>query len=168
MRILLCLLAFFGCAVAASAHDLWLQPSRFWTEVKKSVAVSILVGHGADRAPWACRPTACIVLKSVGPAGTADLRGGLRVQADLPGVSFGTRGTHIIALQSTHAVSELPAVGSTPTSKRKGPDARAGRPKRLPDDDGAGPRDLQPPRQGPGSGRARRARRSPRHAPGRA
>lgn len=110
MRILLCLLAFFGCAVAASAHDLWLQPSRFWTEVKTSVAVSILVGHGADRAPWGVPADRVVVLKSVGPAGTADLRGGLRVQADLPGVSFGTRGTHIIALQSTHAVSELPAV----------------------------------------------------------
>ncbi|MBW3617797.1 MAG: DUF4198 domain-containing protein [Proteobacteria bacterium] len=112
MRVIVPLLLFASWAATAAAHDLWLQPQRFWAPVRTSVPVAILVGHGADRAPWGVAADRVVMLKDVGPTGTSDLMSGLkgRVAAEIPGLSFGAPGVHIIAMQSIHSASELPAV----------------------------------------------------------
>jgi uncharacterized GH25 family protein len=112
MRTLFPFLLILGWAAPAAAHDLWLQPQRFWTEVKQAVSVAILVGHGADRAPWGVPADRVVLLKDVGPTGTSDLRAGLRDGAanEIANVRFAAPGVHILAMQSSHATSELPGV----------------------------------------------------------
>lgn len=111
IRILLLAAAGVSCAGAAFAHDLWLQPSRFWVAPRAATPVAIFVGHGKDRGAWGVSSDRVVVLRSIGPGGAVDhlstIRG--RTAAEIPALSLTTPGTHVLALQSTHASSELPA-----------------------------------------------------------
>ena len=42
MRIIIYVLLVLGSAAPAIAHDFWLQPRRFWTNVRTSVPIAIL------------------------------------------------------------------------------------------------------------------------------
>ena len=119
---LLPLLLILGWAAPASAHDFWLQPQRFRTVVRSPTPIAILVGHGADRAPWGVGSDRVLMLRSIGPNGVADHLAAVRARpvADVPPMSFGAPGTHIVALQSGHAVSELPGVRFTNYLKEEG------------------------------------------------
>lgn len=112
MRLLISLLLVACSAGAAVAHDFWLQPQRFWTPLRVPVPIALLVGHGPDRAPWGVGSDRVVMLKDVGPTGVADLMSGVRGRAvaEIPGVIFRAPGVHIVAIQSTHSTSELPAV----------------------------------------------------------
>lgn len=109
------LLLSFGClalmAGAATAHDMWLQPNAFFQAAPGVAPTAALVGHGADRQRWNVDISRLAVLKTVGPNGVADARRDLKsdsLKRDLP-IRLEGAGTHVVALQSLHAVSELPA-----------------------------------------------------------
>lgn len=112
MRIIIYVLLVLGSAAPAIAHDFWLQPRRFWTNVRTSVPIAILVGHGADRAPWGVASDRVLMLTDIGQAGVVNHLSAMRGRrvADVPAMSFTTPGTHIVALQSAHSQSNLPAV----------------------------------------------------------
>ncbi len=112
MRTFVSLLLILCWAGPVGAHDFWLQPQRFRTGVRTPVPIALLVGHGANRAPWGVEARRVLMLRAVGPAGGVDHLGSLRGRtvAEIPGMSFSSPGTHIVALQSGYSVSALPAV----------------------------------------------------------
>lgn len=122
MRPFFVLLAAICWAAPVSAHDSWLQPQRFWTNVRTSAPIAILVGHGVDRAPWGVKADRVVMLRDIGPTGVVDhlatLQG--RAVAEIPAISFATTGAHIVALQSNHAVSNLPAARFNAYLKEEG------------------------------------------------
>lgn len=122
IRIPVSLLLVLCWAAPASAHDFWLQPQRFSTLVRTPVPISILVGHGADRAPWGVKSDRVLMLRTIGPNGRSDHLAAVRARpvAEVPAMSFGAPGTHIVALQSSHSVSELPAVRFNDYLKEEG------------------------------------------------
>lgn len=135
MRIVFPILAILTLAEPLDAHDFWLQPQRFRVDPGAAIPIAILVGHGADRAPWEVSSDRVLLLRDIGPGGVVDHLPALRKRsvAAIPAMRFTTRGTHIVALQSGHANSDLPAVrfndylkeeGLTPASTLR---ARTGR-----------------------------------------
>lgn len=112
MRIIFPMLAIMALAEPVEAHDFWLQPQRFRIDVGAVVPIAILVGHGVNRAPWGVASDRVLLLRDFGPRGVVDHLAALRNRpvAAISAMRFTTAGTHIVALQSTHASSELPAV----------------------------------------------------------
>lgn len=122
MRIMLSLLAVAALTEPLEAHDFWLQPQRFQISAGASVPIAILVGHGANRAPWGVKSERVLLLRDIGPRGTVDHLAALRKRpvAAIPAMRFATPGTHIVALRSGHATSELPAVRFNDYLKEEG------------------------------------------------
>lgn len=104
-------LAMVGACVAipAYAHDFWLQPGQFWTAPRVPVPVSLLVGHGANRALWDADIRRVTSLRSVGPNSAVDQQGTIR-QGGVGRMSFSTPGVHVVSLETGHSPSELPAL----------------------------------------------------------
>lgn len=112
-----------AAAASASAHDLWMQPSRFSLPAAASVPVSILVGHGQARENWGIRGDRIILFRSMGPDGrVSDLMPLLRPNVAPPaiGLNFAQPGTHVVAMQSNHSESELPAARFNDFLKEEG------------------------------------------------
>lgn len=110
-------------AGAASAHDLWLQPAAYWLPAPGSVPLSILVGHGQNRENWGIRSDRIVLLRSVGPDGrVTDLMPLVRPNTAPPTTTlrFAQPGTHVVAMQSSHAPSELPAARFNEYLKEEG------------------------------------------------
>lgn len=98
-------------ALPALAHDVWLQPTRFWIAPGENTAVSFQVGHGSNRERWGVDPSRVIRFDSLGPAGTVDRLAALRAVglAQDSAMSFADAGAHLLVMESNHAFSELPA-----------------------------------------------------------
>lgn len=109
LRILSIALIAACAALPAYAHDFWLQPARFWVAPATPVAVSLQVGHGSNRQLWDADITRVTGLRSIGPRGVTNLSGGIR-QGGQGRISFATAGVHVVALQTSHAQSDLPAI----------------------------------------------------------
>ncbi len=98
-------------AFPAAAHDMWLQPTKFWLERPGISMVTTYVGHGPDRERWSVAADRVLRLRSVGPGGVVtDQRGrlGAAMNRDA-GIMLATPGVHVIALESGYAESNLPA-----------------------------------------------------------
>ncbi len=111
MRLLLSILAVVAWCAPANAHDFWLQPKAFWIVPGAAVPTAILVGHGAARQSWAVKADRVKMLRSVGPDGAVDHRAALRgsAVAETARLGFASPGTHVVAFESSHAESDLPA-----------------------------------------------------------
>lgn len=122
MRLALATLMMLGWAGTASAHDFWLQPQRFWTAVRASTPIAILVGHGPNRGPWDVESERVILFRDIGPNGAADRLPVIRRRriAEIPSLGFAEPGVHIVALQSTASISDLPAVRFNDYLKQEG------------------------------------------------
>lgn len=122
MRITIPLLVVLCLAEPIDAHDFWLQPARFWVDPGAAIPIDILVGHGANRAPWGVRSDRVVALRDIAPGGVIDhlpaMRG--RAVAAIPAMRFAGAGTHVVAIQSGHATSDLPAVRFTDYLKEEG------------------------------------------------
>lgn len=109
----------FGLAVAlagpAAAHDFWVQPRAFWLDQAgpaAEVPATLQVGHGPFRQRSPIPARRILALRSFGPSGTVDQRGGLKlggpdadIELTLPGA-----GLHVVALETNFAASNLPAI----------------------------------------------------------
>jgi uncharacterized GH25 family protein len=135
-------LILLAAAGSASAHDLWVQPGAFWLSSPGTVPVSILVGHGKDRENWGIRSDRIVLLRSMAPDGkVTDFKPLIRPRSAAPAIPLPFRqpGTHLVAMESSHASSDLPAAkfndyakeeGLTPAivhRQRMGANGRAGR-----------------------------------------
>lgn len=121
MRIGLVILPLLFVAVPASAHDFWIQPVRFQVQPGAPLAGTFQVGHGTLRQRWGLGADRILLF--------ADFFGGERRnrKGDLRGrepADFVTRlapsGVHVLAMQSTYAISNLPAVRFNDYAKEEG------------------------------------------------
>lgn len=100
-----------AAAMPAMAHDFWLQPRGYQFPAPAAAPFIVLVGHGPVRQRWAGDPARVLFLKSIGPDGVHDHRGDLHEGAGSNGVlRFTQPGTYIVAMQTTPAESDLPAL----------------------------------------------------------
>lgn len=122
MRLILITALVAACAAPAMAHDMWLQPRAFWAPSNALVPVTAYVGHGQSRERWAVADDRLLYLKSFGPRGSVDQRATLRpgaLRGDLP-IRLAGDGTHVLVLESGHAVSNLPAIRFNDYLKEEG------------------------------------------------
>jgi Domain of unknown function (DUF4198) len=95
----------------AGAHDFWLQPETFRMDKPGPLVVKALVGHSDDLSVWHTAPSRIIAFNSLGPGGVTDQQTMLAAdpaEGTLEPV-LAVPGLHVLALTSTHSVSDLPA-----------------------------------------------------------
>lgn len=122
MKALRLALAFSLIAGCATAHDMWLQPRVFWAPPNALIPVAAFVGHGKARDRWTVDDSRLLVLRSVGPRAAVDQRATLRpgaLSGDLP-IRLVGDGTHVLFMESGHAVSDLPALRFNDYAKEEG------------------------------------------------
>lgn len=105
-------LALAVCATPAAAHDFWLQPNDYWVEAGTAAAATLQVGHGPARQRSPIPAERITALRSRGPAGIVDRRPGLRLGRPTEDAEFrfSEAGTHVLALETNNALSNLPAI----------------------------------------------------------
>lgn len=96
---------------AAAAHDFWLQPRAFHAKTGEPVPITLQIGHGAQRKRWQGGEDRMVQLVSFGPDGRTDLRPGFRALGAAVDLApeFTRPGLYVVAMQTDHAVSNLPA-----------------------------------------------------------
>lgn len=112
------LLLLIGAPLAA--HDFWIQPAQFQVQPGAPLAVTFQVGHGKFRDRWN-NNNRIIMLNDIQRGVRRDLRPQLLSgdSADLI-TSFATPGLHILAMQTNHATSELPAIRFNDYAREEG------------------------------------------------
>lgn len=117
------LLALLGTTTAALAHEFWLAPASYRATVGTAVPLRLLVGENFTGQPWA-RPTRRVRrFVHFGPGSVADstdLRPALLADSLAPTLRCATPGTHVLALTSQLAFSELPAAQFTAYLREEG------------------------------------------------
>ena len=110
MKIRIATLSLMLLAVPAAAHDFWIQPTKFQLEPSTPLTFTFLVGHGKFRDRWNNNQRV-LALNDFHLGVARDLRPALRIggRFDVT-TSVAAPGLHIIAMQSNHATSELPAI----------------------------------------------------------
>lgn len=114
-----------AAAIAAAplaAHDFWIQPLQFQVAVGAPVPVTFLLGHAAFRQRWGLGADHILLLADVFAGKRRDLRGGLKTDGgntDLV-TQFAAPGLHVMAMQSTYALSDLPALRFNDYAKAEG------------------------------------------------
>jgi len=110
-HILLTLTALTAFSAQAHAHDFWVAPNSFQVEKTGVIPTSVMVGHPKDRSRWALNPHRVIALKSIGTDGITDHQS--RMEKLTPSgdilLSIETPGTHLVTIETTSAISVLPA-----------------------------------------------------------
>ena len=98
-------------SLPASAHDFWLSAPNFTLDAPQSAALSAMIGHPEDRAYWPMISHRVVSLRSFGPDGMSDLQSAISPEAMIKTVnaSFDALGTHMVTIETTHAVSVLEA-----------------------------------------------------------
>lgn len=99
-----------------AAHDFWLAPKTFSSDMKADksaiiIPVEVLIGHPKDRMAWPVNPHRVISLRSVGPDGITDQQATTElypIQKQLP-ITLRTSGLHVLTIETTHAESVLEA-----------------------------------------------------------
>ena len=99
-------------AAPVAAHDFWLQPRDFVLAASHPVALRIFVGHGPDKQRWGVGIDRVVRFVSIGPDGSVDRKGDLTLRGPaFDGVvRLSQPGTHLLALESSNAASDLPSV----------------------------------------------------------
>jgi len=121
MKSLLAAVPFLLAASPALAHDFWIQPARFQVEPGAALAGTFQVGHGTLRQRWGLGADRIPLLADFFGSTRRDKKGDLRGRGPVDFVtSFAPAGLHVLALQSTYAVSELPAIRFNDYAKEEG------------------------------------------------
>jgi hypothetical protein len=108
-------------ACPALAHDFWMQTKGFQFPAPAAAPFVVLVGHGPARERWAGDPARVVFLRSFGPDGMQDHRGDLREgQGSNGALRFTQPGTYVVAMQTTPAESDLPALRYTSYATEEG------------------------------------------------
>lgn len=110
----LLLLAALLATRSASAHDFWIAADRDRAKPDAPVPVRAMVGHLEEIEAWNLRWERLVSFRSYGPTRVVDQQPGvfLSQSQSFPGgsvVRLAEPGTHVVALESHHAFSELPA-----------------------------------------------------------
>ncbi|QNM81714.1 DUF4198 domain-containing protein [Sphingomonas sabuli] len=102
------------------AHDLWIQPQRFQAGVGDAVPMTFQIGHGDARQRWEGAEF-LVLIEDLMVRSKRSLLADVRTDeaADLT-VRFPTPGLHVVALQSKHFESNLPAIRFNDYAKTEG------------------------------------------------
>lgn len=106
-----CFVVALLCGGLAHAHDFWLEPEAFTQESIGEANVAVRIGHAEDLDDWPATPARIVALTSLGPDGIADQQAVISKalgNTEFP-LFLGESGEHIVAITTTHAVSELEA-----------------------------------------------------------
>lgn len=121
MKFRLCGLALLFTAAPGAAHDFWIQPLHYRVDVGQPFGATLQVGHGKHGERWANDVSRIPLLVDISARGRTDLRSSMRPSATTDiATRLNTPGLHIIALQSVHARSTLPAARFTKYLKEEG------------------------------------------------
>jgi len=103
------------------AHDFWIQPQRFQAAPGAPVALTFQVGHAAARERWG-RLDRLVLLNDFWSGRRRDLRADVRTDGGPADVvtRFAAPGLHVVAMQSNHATSTLPAIRFNDYAKLEG------------------------------------------------
>ena len=120
MNIRIAALSLLMITVPAAAHDFWIQPPRFQIETGAPLPINFLVGHGKARDRWNNNDR-IVMIGDYFNGRRADLRGKLN-RSGAPDLiaRLTAPGLHVVALQSNHAFSELPAIRFNDYAKEEG------------------------------------------------
>ena len=120
MKIRIAALSIMLIAAPAIAHDFWIQPTRFQVQPDTPLPFTFLVGHGKFRDRWN-NNNRILALNHVTRGVKRDLRPQLRNGGSFDfAPSFSAQGLHVVAMQSNHATSELPAIRFNDYAKVEG------------------------------------------------
>lgn len=96
---------------ATCAHDFWLQPRSFNVAINVQDPMTIEVGHGPFRSRWSGALDRVVLFRDITRDGGADIKGALHPSSERDAVlQFAKPGVHVVAFESTHAESNLPAI----------------------------------------------------------
>lgn len=103
------------------AHDFWLQPQHFRVEPGVPLRVTFQVGHGANRQRWGNGADRIVFVNDFFNGTHIDQRSRLRTAgpADLV-TGFTVPGLHVLAMQTVHSYSDLPAIRFNDFAKEEG------------------------------------------------
>ncbi len=120
MKIRIAALSLSLIAAPSFAHDFWIQPNVFQVEPKTPISFTFQVGHGKFRDRWNNNQRIVAVNDFHGGV-RRDLRPQLRTGGNFDlAISGAAPGLHIIAMQSNHATSELPAIRFNDYAREEG------------------------------------------------
>jgi uncharacterized GH25 family protein len=99
-------------AQSAIAHDFWVQPGVFVVPPQTIVPLTIQVGHGPARQRWAVNVDRVLRFDDVTANAVIDRRAELHPDSGAQDaqLNLATLGTHVIVLETNHAVSDLPSI----------------------------------------------------------
>ena len=115
--------AALGLAGPAFAHDFWMRADRFQAPGPDArVRLRFEINEATTPEPWDLQARRIVSLVSVGPEGIADQQAGVAATGEdgHADVSLRGAGTHLVAFESTQAVSDLPAVEFDPYVAEEG------------------------------------------------
>lgn len=99
--------------VPALAHDFWIQPRTFFLPAPGAVPVTLQVGHAQFRQRWNVPAARIGFVKSFGPKHIQiDETGDVKPSDGISdgSLNFAVEGTYVVAMQTSFAQSELPAI----------------------------------------------------------
>ncbi|MBA3668627.1 MAG: DUF4198 domain-containing protein [Sphingomonas sp.] len=98
-------------ATPALAHDFWIQPLSFQVGEGQPLTATFQVGHGQYRQRWGNDIRRIPLLVDISVGGRTDQRAQVRSDASADFVGkLGRSGLHVLAMQTSTAFSDLPAV----------------------------------------------------------
>lgn len=120
MKIRIAAITLLMIAAPAAAHDFWIQPTKFQVEPGAAIAFTFQIGHGKFRDRWNNNQR-ILSLKDFHRGVPRDLRPQLRNGGSFDlAMSGAAPGLHVIAMQSNHATSELPAIRFNDYAREEG------------------------------------------------
>lgn len=121
MNIKIAALSLLLASTPVIAHDFWIQPQRFQVAPGAPVALTFQVGHAAARERWG-RLDRIVLLQDFWSGRRRDLRADVRTNGGPADVMtrFAAPGLHVVAMQSSHATSNLPAIRFNDYAKLEG------------------------------------------------
>ncbi|MEO6248154.1 MAG: DUF4198 domain-containing protein [Sphingomicrobium sp.] len=121
MNIKIALMAATLLATPATAHDFWVQPERYQVAVGQPLSATFQVGHGQFRQRWGNDISRIPLIVDFSASGRVDQRAAVRAGGDEDFVTTLTGpGIHVIAMQTTSALSNLPALRFNDYAKAEG------------------------------------------------
>ncbi len=121
-------LVFAGAAVLAAmsparAHDFWLEPEKFEAMPGEAIAVYFTIGHAGEHEAWNLRREKVAALKSCLGAQCLPQPPVIPNSPEQRGraiVSLEAAGTHVLAFESRHSLSELDGAAFTDYAQKEG------------------------------------------------
>jgi uncharacterized GH25 family protein len=104
-----------------AAHDFWIQPQQFQVASGAPLGFTFQVGHASFRQRWGNGLERIVLLDDIVAGKKTDHRSDVQVTGATDFVSrLAPAGLHVVAMQSTTALSELPAIRFNDYAKAEG------------------------------------------------